>query len=58
MWEEVGFEVTIDQIPQGEFIGQALAGNFQVFTWRNHPGVDPDSQFVWWNSHDDDRASP
>jgi peptide/nickel transport system substrate-binding protein len=50
MWEEAGFVVTIDQIPQGEFIGQALAGNFQVFTWRNHAGVDPDTQFVWWSS--------
>jgi peptide/nickel transport system substrate-binding protein len=50
MWEEVGFSVTLDQIPQGEFIGQALAGNFQVFTWRNHPGADPDAQWVWWNS--------
>ncbi len=50
MWEDVGFEVTIDQIPQGEFIGQALAGNFQVFGWRNHAGVDPDQQFVWWSS--------
>ena len=50
MWEEAGFEVVIDQIPQGEFINEALAGNFQVFTWRNHPGVDPDSQFIWWSS--------
>ena len=24
MWQDVGFEVTIDQIPQGEFINQAL----------------------------------
>jgi len=50
MWEEVGMEVTIDQIPQGEFINQALAGNFQVFQWRNHAGGDPDSQYVWWSS--------
>jgi peptide/nickel transport system substrate-binding protein len=49
-WEEAGFEVTIDQIPQGEFINEALAGNFQVFGWRNHSGVDPDQQFVWWSS--------
>jgi peptide/nickel transport system substrate-binding protein len=42
--------VVIDQIPQGEFINQALAGSFQVFTWRNHNGVSPDSQFVWWSS--------
>jgi peptide/nickel transport system substrate-binding protein len=50
MWEEVGFSVNLDQIPQGEFIGQALAGNFQVFTWRNHAGSDPDGQWVWWSS--------
>jgi len=50
MWEDVGFQVSIDQIPQGEFIGQALAGNFQAFGWRNHAGVDPDQQFVWWSS--------
>jgi peptide/nickel transport system substrate-binding protein len=50
MWEEAGFTVSIDQIPQGEFIGQAIAGNFQVFGWRLHAGVVPDQQFVWWSS--------
>jgi ABC-type transport system substrate-binding protein len=50
MWEEVGFRVEIDQIPQGEFINEALKGNFQVFSWRNHSGTDPDEQFVWWHS--------
>ena len=50
MWEEAGIEVTLDQIAQGEFIGQALVGNFQVFGWRNHGGVDPDQQYIWWTS--------
>jgi peptide/nickel transport system substrate-binding protein len=50
MWENAGFDVLLDQIPQGEFINQALAGNFEVFTWRNHNGVSPDDQFVWWSS--------
>ena len=50
MWAEVGIDVTIDQIAQGEFIGQALAGNFQVFGWRNHGGADPDQQYIWWTS--------
>ena len=50
MWEEVGFTVSIDQIAQGDFIGQAIGGNFQVFGWRNHAGVDPDQQYVWWSS--------
>jgi ABC-type transport system substrate-binding protein len=50
MWEEAGAEVSLDQIRQGDFIGQALEGNFQVFGWRNHSGADPDQQYVWWTS--------
>jgi peptide/nickel transport system substrate-binding protein len=49
-WEEAGMTVSLDQIEQGEFITQALIGNFEAFGWRNHGGFDPDTQEVWWNS--------
>lgn len=50
-WEEAGVdEVTIDQIDQGQYIVTALLGNFQVFQWRNHGGVDLDQQYFWWHS--------
>ncbi len=50
-WEEAGVDsVTIDQIDQGNFIVTALLGNFQVFQWRNHSGVDLDEQYIWWHS--------
>lgn len=50
-FEEAGIdEVTIDQIDQGQYIVTALLGNFQVFQWRNHGGLDLDSQYVWWHS--------
>ncbi|MFZ9851360.1 MAG: ABC transporter substrate-binding protein [Ilumatobacteraceae bacterium] len=50
-WEEAGVdEVTIDQIDQGNYIVTALLGNFEVFQWRNHGGVDLDQQFFWWHS--------
>ena len=43
-WEEAGVDtVTIDQIDQGNYIVTALLGNFQVFQWRNHSGVDMDA---------------
>ncbi len=50
-WEEAGMTVTLDQIEQGEFITQALVGNFEAFGWRNHGGFDPDTQEVWWTSN-------
>ena len=50
-WEEAGMTVSLDQIEQGEFISQALVGNFEAFGWRNHGGFDPDTQEVWWTSN-------
>lgn len=48
--EQVGVTVEIDTKDQATLINQALGGNFNVLLWRNHPGVDPDSQSVWWKS--------
>jgi peptide/nickel transport system substrate-binding protein len=47
---EVGVEVTVDQKDQPTLIDQAIAGDFNVLLWRNHPGADPDTQYVWWHS--------
>ena len=49
-WEEAGMEVSIDQIEQGEFITDALQGDFEAFGWRQHGGFDPDGQAFWWKS--------
>jgi peptide/nickel transport system substrate-binding protein len=50
-FEEAGIdEVTIDQIDQGNYILTAVLGNFQVFQWRNHGGIDLDMQYQWWHS--------
>ena len=35
---------------QGQYIGLALTGTFQAFGWRNHGGLDPDQQRLWWAS--------
>lgn len=45
-----GVSVTLDQVEQAQLITQALSGDFNAFLWRNHPGGDPGTQFVWWYS--------
>jgi peptide/nickel transport system substrate-binding protein len=48
---EVGIKMT--PAPAGDqatTINKALAGDFQAVGWRNHPGADPDTQYVWWKS--------
>jgi peptide/nickel transport system substrate-binding protein len=48
--KDVGIEITIDEKDQSTLINQALAGDFNLLLWRNHPGSDPDGQYVWWHS--------
>ncbi len=48
--KDVGIEVTIDEKDQSTLINQALQGEFNTMLWRNHPGVDPDGQYLWWYS--------
>ena len=53
MWQEAfGDQVNanITPIEQGQYIGLALSGDFDVFAWRNHGGTDPDQQLLWWIS--------
>ena len=53
MWTEAfgdQVDVTIQPIEQGQYIGLALAGVFQAQGWRNHGGVDPGLQWLWWSS--------
>ena len=51
MWQEAfgdQIDATIAPIEQGQYIGLALAGDFEVFPWRSHSGSDPDQQRRWW----------
>ena len=34
---------------QSTLINIAIGRQFDDITWRNHPGADPDTQYVWWH---------
>jgi peptide/nickel transport system substrate-binding protein len=48
--EAAGMELEIVTVDQSTQIDTALNGNFEAIGWRNHPGGDPDEQYVWWKS--------
>ncbi len=48
--EELGMTVNIQSIDEGAEINTALGGKYQSILWRNHPGGDPDTQYIWWHS--------
>jgi peptide/nickel transport system substrate-binding protein len=45
---QAGINATLQQEDQASFVNTALGGNFSLLLWRNHPGEDPDTQYVWW----------
>ena len=42
-------KVSTYTVEQTQYINVAVARNFQMYGWRNFPGSDPDSLFVWWH---------
>jgi peptide/nickel transport system substrate-binding protein len=47
--QAAGMTMSIKQVDEATLINNAIAGNFQASAWRNHPGFDPDTQWVWWH---------
>jgi len=53
MWNDAlggRVKAKITPVEQGQYIGLALNGTFNAFAWRNHGGIDPDTQRYWWQS--------
>lgn len=48
--QKAGIQVTTNQADQAQQINLVLAGNYQITQFRNHPGGDPDLQYIWWHS--------
>jgi peptide/nickel transport system substrate-binding protein len=48
--EAAGMSVEIITVDQSTQIDSAISGDFEAIGWRNHPGGDPDEQYVWWKS--------
>jgi peptide/nickel transport system substrate-binding protein len=50
MLEQVGFKIDTVNIEQQKYIGVALVGAYDAFSWRSHGGFDPDQQRIWWHN--------
>ncbi len=47
---DAGIDVKLSSTDQAAQIDRAISGAFQLMLFRNHPGGDPDTQYVWWHS--------
>jgi peptide/nickel transport system substrate-binding protein len=47
-FEDVGMKVETTTLEQSALIQKAIEKGYQMITWRNYPGLDPDNLYVWW----------
>ena len=46
---QIGITVTLPApVDQATIINQAIGGQVDAFLWRNYPGQDPDTMYVWF----------
>ena len=54
--ERAGISMTVKSVDESQGINNVIGKKFQAVAWRNHPGFDPDTEYVWW--HCDNATGP
>jgi peptide/nickel transport system substrate-binding protein len=49
-WNELGMDVTVDQLEQTVYISEAVGGQYQAQSFRGFAYKNPDSNWVFWHS--------
>lgn len=49
-WQDVGMQVELSSTEQGQYIIDAVQGNYQANLWRQFGATDPDADYVWWHA--------
>jgi peptide/nickel transport system substrate-binding protein len=50
MWNQVGFNVTVNEVQQAVIISDFVTANFQAATVYQFGAVNPDLNYVWWST--------
>jgi peptide/nickel transport system substrate-binding protein len=48
--KDLNLNVELNVVEQSKLINDAIGGTYEATLFRNHPGGDPDTQYVWWKS--------
>ena len=47
--EAAGIKMDVKVVDESQGINNVIGKQFQAVGWRNHPGFDPDTEWVWWH---------
>ena len=46
---KIGISMSVKSVDESQGINNVIGKKFQAVAWRNHPGFDPDTEYVWWH---------
>ena len=52
MLEEAGFTIELEIETEADLIKRVIAGDYELASFRNQPGEDPDMNSIWWYGDD------
>ncbi len=50
MWQQVGFNVSVNEVQQATIISDFVTGSYQAATVYQFGAVNPDLNYVWWST--------
>ena len=48
MIQAAGFTVNLEIETEGDLIQRVISGDYEMASFRNQPGEDPDMDYIWW----------
>jgi peptide/nickel transport system substrate-binding protein len=52
MLEAAGFRIDLDIEAEADLIDKVIKGDYELASFRNQPGEDPDMDYLWWYGND------
>lgn len=52
MLEAAGFDVSLEIETEADLIKRVIGGDYELASFRNQPGEDPDMDYIWWYGED------
>ncbi len=52
-WAAIGVDAEYVSLAQSEFLTEVIGGEYQAALWRSHNWVDPDFNYIFWHSSEE-----
>lgn len=56
-WGAIGIDAEYVPVAQSEFLAEVIGGEYEAALWRNHNWIDPDFNYIFWHSSEENAVT-